>query len=72
MTVVKSLVKAEHDVKIENLSSGAAAAQTDVTRRCKLKSSLNRSTDMVLHLSLLFWSIDFVALFKNRINSLLL
>lgn len=54
MTVVKSLVKAEHDVKIENLNSGAAAAQTDVTRRCKLKSSLNRSTDMVLHLSLLF------------------
>ena len=36
MAVVKSPLKTEQDVKLEKLRDERAAAQTDVTRKCKL------------------------------------
>ena len=70
MTVVKSQVKAEHDVRLEKLRAERAAAQTDVTKKCKLQTSSNCLTVMALYLLLLFRSTDFVQLFKNQINVL--
>ena len=37
MAVVKSPVKAEHNVKLEKLRDKRAAAQTDVTGKCKFQ-----------------------------------
>ena len=53
MAVVKSPVKAEQDVKLENLRDERAAARIDVKRKCKLKTSSNCSTDMIIPLSFL-------------------
>ena len=45
-----SPVKAEHDVKLEKLRDERAAAENDVTRKCKLQTSFNCRTAMALHL----------------------
>ena len=53
MAVAKSPVKAEQDVKLEKLRYKRAAIRTDVTKKCKLQTSFNCSTDMILPLSFL-------------------
>ena len=54
MTVIKSLVMQlatrKHDVKLKELRNERAAAQTDVTRKCKLQASFYCSTNMIVHL----------------------
>ena len=54
MTVVKSpviqLATAEHEVELKELRNERAAAQTDVTRKCKLQASFYCSTNMIVHL----------------------
>ena len=54
MTVVKSaviqLATAEHRVELKELKNERAAAQTDVTRKCKLQASFHCSTNIVVHL----------------------
>ena len=63
MTVVKSpviqLATAEHEVELKELRNERAAAQTDVTRKCKLQASFYCSANMVVHLFWPFWSIAF-------------
>ena len=59
MTVVKSpviqLATAEHEVELKELRNERAAAQTDVTRKCKLQASFYCSANMVVvHLYLPF------------------
>ena len=53
MTVVKSpviqLATPKHDVKLKELRNERAAAQTDVTRKCKLQASFYCSTNMIVH-----------------------
>ena len=53
-TVVKSpviqLPTAEHEVELKELRNERAAAQTDVTRKCKLQTSCYCSINMVVHL----------------------
>ena len=58
MTVVKipviQLATAEHEVELKELRNERAAAQTDVTRKCKLQASFYCSANMVVHLYLPF------------------
>ena len=53
-TVVKSpviqLPTEEHEVELKELRNERAAAQTDVTRKCKLQTSCYCSINMVVHL----------------------
>ena len=51
--LIISPVKGEDDFKLEKLRGERAAARPDV-KKCKLQTSFNYLTDMVLHLSLLF------------------
>ena len=54
MAVVNCPVKAEHDVKLEKLRDEKPAARTDITGTRKLQTSFYCSTNIVLHLLLLF------------------
>ena len=51
--LIISPVKGEDDFKSEKLRGERAPARPDV-KKCKLQTSFNYLTDMVLHLSLLF------------------
>ena len=78
-TVVKSpviqLPTAEHEVELKDLRNERAAAQTDVTRKCKLQTFCYCSTNMVVHLIWPFWSIAFcnwwriILMFFNYVKS---
>ena len=45
---------AEHEVELKELRYERAAAQTDITRKCKLQASFYCSANMVVHLYLPF------------------
>ena len=48
------LATAEHEVELKELRKERAAAQTDVTRKCKLQALFYCSAIMVVHLYLPF------------------
>ena len=58
MRIVQSpaiqLATVEHEVELKELRNERAAAQTNVTRKCKLQASFYCSANMVVHLYLPF------------------